>query len=392
MKSKKKYLIMIPLLFLSTLIYVGCQPLREFNRIPAYQGDTHYNPLPLIYDSSKKTVAIIAKTEGTEIFDLMAPFYLLNAAEKANVYIVAEKKNPIALLKGVFAMPNLTFKEMDSLKIQPDVIVLPAMVKVFKEPNSATIKWIKEKYNDKTKILSVCAGSLVASATGIYDGKTVTTHASDFAESKAYFKKPNWVSNIAVTQEGNLYSTAGVSNAVEGSLTIINDLFGTETLHKVMDEIHYPYSKIKTEHQSLAVATRNKFTIANKLIFKKNRHVGVLLQNGINELALAAVLDTYSRSFPASNQTVVLNGSSVKSKYGLLLFPTAKMDTIKLDELHVLMPENFLASESKKFGTASIVSYSLATKPYIIDTCLKRISEQYGNKFKNITKLLLDYN
>jgi putative intracellular protease/amidase len=374
------------------MIYVGCQPLKEFDRVPVYRNNANYNAIAQVYDPSKKTVVIIANNEGTEIFDLMAPFYLFNVTEKANVFIVSPKKSPISLLKGVFALPNYTFREIDSLNIQPDVIVIPAMVKVFKEPNSVTQRWIKDKYKGDTKILSVCAGSLVAAATGIYDGKPLTTHASDLEESKAYFKKPNWVSNIPVTQQGNLYSTAGVSNAVEGSLTIINQMFGPETLRKVMDEIHYPHASIMTDHKSIAVGTGKKFTIANKLIFRKNRHVGVLLQDGINELALAGVLDTYHRTFPASHESVVARGSSVRSKYGLTLFPTAKIDTLKLDELHVLMPETFLKMEAKKFVETDVVEYHLRRNQYIIDTCLQRISEQYGDSFANIAKLLLDYN
>lgn len=392
LKSKKMYMIIIPLIILSTFIYVSCEPLREMGRIPVYKGNVNYSLDHAIHDNNKKTVVIVGSNDGTEIFDLMAPFYLFNATEKANVYIVSAKKRPIALLKGVFALPNYTFKEIDSLKIHPDVIVIPAMAKTFNEPNSETRKWIKDNYKDKTKVLSVCLGSLVAAATGIYDGKQITTHASDFEDCKALFKKPIWIQNISVTQQDNLYSTAGVSNAVEGSLTIIKEMFGQETLQKIMTDIHYPHATIKTEHQSIAVKTKNKFTIANKLIFNKNLKVGVLLQPGVNELALAAVLDTYNRTFPNFDASVIVNGTSVKSKYGLTLFPTASLDTIKLDELHVLNPELFSETEAKKFGSVKVIKYQLKQNQYIINTCLKRIQEQYGSKFENIAKLLLDYN
>ncbi len=393
MKTKHKYFkIIAPLILLSLIAYIGCKPLQQFNRIPVYEGVAHYQPKTTGYDSSKKTIVIVASTEGTELFDLMAPFYLFNATQKANVYIVAEKKSPITLLKGAFVMPHLTFDEIDSLKIKPDVIVLPAMLKVSEDPNSLAQKWIKEKYDDKTKVLSICVGSLVGAATGIYDGKLLTTHASELSASKSHFKKPNWVNNIAVTQQGNVYSTAGVSNAVEGSLKVIKDLFDEETLHNVMNDIHYPYDTIKTAHQSLAVEMGNKVTIANKIFFKKNKNVGVLLQNGINEFAMAGILDTYNRTFPSSNETVTVNDSSIISKYGLTLYPTAKLLSQKLDELHILTPENFVKADRVKFEKTPIVTYSLSSNEYIFNTCLKRISEQYGSKFEHITKLLLDYN
>lgn len=390
MRNKKKFWVIVPLLMLSAGIYTSCQPLREFERVPVYKGAVNQNLKPAPYDKLKKTVVIMANNNGTEIFDLMAPYYLFNATEKANVYVIAEKKNPIVLLKGLFIYPSMTIAELDSLKIKPDVIVIPAMISVFKDPKSLIIKWIKEKSNNDTKILSVCAGSLVGAATGLYDGKSITTHASDFEESKVFFKNPKWIQNTTVTQSNNLYSTAGVSNAVEGSLTIINQMFGQETLQKVMQDIHYPYSEIKTDHKSLAIKTGNKFTIANKLIFRKSRKVGVLLQDGINEFLLASVLDTYNRTFPSALETFIVNGTSIRSKYGLIIVPTSNLNDLKLDEIHILLPIS--KSETEKFGEIPLVKYTQTNKQYIINQCLQRIKEQYGQKFENITKLLLDYN
>ena len=174
MKHLKRFSILIPLMILSSMIYQSCRPLLEMDRIPTFKSTAPYKIGETLYDPTKKTVVIIANNEGTEIFDLLAPFYLFSATQKANVFIVAPKKTPITLLKGVFALPNLTLKEIDSLKITPDVIVIPAMVKVFKEKNSKIQNWIKDNYKADTKILSVCAGSLVAAATGIYDGKILT--------------------------------------------------------------------------------------------------------------------------------------------------------------------------------------------------------------------------
>jgi transcriptional regulator GlxA family with amidase domain len=392
MRNKKKLWVIVPLLILATILFKIYQPYLEFSRIPVYKGEVHQDLKPINYDKTKKTVVIMAENSGTEIFDLMAPYYLFSATEKANVYVVAEAKSPIVLVKGLFIYPNTTFAELDSLNIKPDVIVIPAMLSEFHDTKLPVIKWIKEKYSTNTKILSVCAGSLVASATGLYDGIPITTHASMFKDSKAVFRKPKWVQNISVTHSNNLYSTAGVSNAVEGSLTLIEELFGKETLQKVMKDIQYPYDEIKMEHKSFGVETGNKFTIANKLVFRKNKKVGVLLQEGVNELKLAAVIDTYARTFPSSLKTIMTNGVSVTSKYGLTLIPTSTLKDLELDELHILLPGNISKSDAEKLKGIPIINYNQAGNQYIINQCLQRIKKQYGSKFENITKLLLDYN
>ncbi|WP_309640721.1 DJ-1/PfpI family protein [Flavobacterium sp.] len=392
MKIKKRFWALVPVMMISCLLYTACKPYREFASIPVYKGAVKHDLKPTAYDKSKKTIVIIANNEGTEIFDLMAPYYLFNATEKANVYVVAEKKQPIVLLKGLFIYPNTTFKELDSLGIQPDVVVIPAMIKVFADAKSPMITWIKDKSRNNSKILSVCAGSLVGAATGLYDGKPLTTHASQFEESKAFFKNPHWIQNVSVTKTDNLYSTAGVSNAVEGSLTIINETFGKETFQKIMRDIHYPQNEIKLEHKSIEVKTSHKFTIANKLIFRKNKKVGVLLQEGCNEMMLAAVIDTYHRTFPSSLETIAANGLPVTSKYGLTIIPTSTLKEKELDELHILSPDKLSDADNEMFKGIPVIKYNQTENQYIINKCLQRIKEQYGHKFENITKLLLDYN
>ena len=56
------------------------------------------------------------------------------------------------------------------------------------------------------------------------------------------------------------------------------------------------------------------------------------------------------------------------------------------------MPESFSKTDEAVFKNAQYIKYNNQKKQYIIDTCLKRISQQYGSGFENITKLLLDYN
>ena len=52
----------------------------------------------------------------------------------------------------------------------------------------------------------------------------------------------------------------------------------------------------------------------------------------------------------------------------------------------------FTKEDEKYFEKAEIVKYDNLQQQYIINYCLDRISKQYGKKYQNITKLLLDYN
>ena len=392
MKNKNILQILILIIF-TAITFSACQPLKEFGRTANYIGDNNFKYSLPSYDSLKKTVLIVANNDGTELFDMMAPYYLFNTTEKANVYVVAKNKFPIVVKKGFFVLPQSTFGEIDSLGISPDVIVIPflsAADSLHQDP--IVVSWIKKHYSDKVNILSICDGAATAAATGIFDSKPITAHASDFQGIKNYFSKPLWMQNVSVAHDGNLYSTAGVSNAAEGSLLVIKKIFGSEIMSMVIQNIHYPGEAPKIKHQSNRFQFNDKLAVGKKIILRKNNNVGVLLQNGINEFELAAVMDTYNRTFPASIQSFSYNDSAIKSKYGLTIIPTGKITNNKLNELHLIHPVSFSKSEQVLFDKAKVVQYDRSEACYIIDQCLDRIGDQYGVRFKNSVKLMLDYN
>jgi len=274
------------------------------------------------------------------------------------------------------------------MKFRADVIAIPFM----NDPaGRVKVDWIKRHYSDSTIILSICDGAWTAAATGIYDGKLLTCHATDFEKVKKNFSKPQWVQQVSYTQSGNLFSTAGVSNAVEGSLAVIRALFGKETMQSVLKEIDYYKKDIPAEHKSIAVNGSAIFSGFTKVVFTKNKNVGVLLQDRISEFELAGIFDSYNRTLPSSIKAFVTNGTTVTTKYGSTLMPTGDMKLSEIDELHVMKPEALSKQDSLHLKNLEIVAYHSDGK-YIINECLERINQQYGDKFENLVKLALDYN
>jgi transcriptional regulator GlxA family with amidase domain len=381
------------IILLATLLVAGCSPIKEFSRVPEFTGiipEKTKTPMP---DAKKKTILLLAYNRGTEIFDLMAPFNLFNLTEQANVYIVAPEKGPIAVMQGFFTLPHYTFRGIDSLKIQPSVIVIPnfsAMGKTQQDP--VVVNWIRSKYTDTTIFLSVCAGSFTAAATGLYDGKALTTHASDIQLNMKLFSAPAWTTAVTYTKAGNLYSTAGVSNATEGSLAMIRDVFGEQTMQRVMKQVYYPHATLRTNHESIAIDGRNKKHILSKVLFKKDDKVAVLLQEGVDEFKLAAILDAYHRTFPATLHTYAVSPEGVTSRFGLRIMPSAHIQQLpKSDEVHILSQDALSEKEKQAVGKLPVVQYNPQSTRYIYDECLDRIKTKLGSKMHTVTKRLLDY-
>src|SRR5215212_7227928 len=124
MKKIRSYIIMAYAAFIiSVFMLNACKPVNNMSRTPVtWSGETNVKSNSVEYDAAKKTVLIIADYKLTELFDMLAPFYLFNATEKTNVYIVAKSKTPVLIKRNLYVMPQLTFEEVDSMKIKPDVI------------------------------------------------------------------------------------------------------------------------------------------------------------------------------------------------------------------------------------------------------------------------------
>src|SRR5687767_11292634 len=219
------------LVAISTFVYVKLRPIRELKYFPPYKGSTNFKWQYPFVDSTKKTVIIMADNDMTETFDMLTPYYLFNETGKANVYIAAQKKYPIVTENGPFVLPHFTYSEVDSLGINPDVIIIPYM---HSPERAEKTSWIQKHFNDSVLFLSICDGAWTAAASGIYDGVQLTSHATGHGKLRKKFTGPVWVQNTSVTESGNLYSTAGVSNATDGSLKVIERLFGRETMLEIL--------------------------------------------------------------------------------------------------------------------------------------------------------------
>lgn len=374
------------ILILLSGFHVNAQKVKQF------KGEANLSYRVPAYDIAKKNILIVADNDGTEMFDMMAPFYLFNATGKANVFVVSERRAPILLVNSLFILPHYSFAGIDSLHIMPDVIVIPNLsMRIKVAPQKVNVDWIRNHINAGTIVLSICDGAATAAATGLYDDLPITTHASDFCKLKKQFPKAHWVKNISVTESGNFYSTAGVSNATEGSLTVIRRLFGEQTMRSVMREIRYPSDTIKVSHESRRVDRTAVVRIIGKVLFKKREHIGVLMQDDVNEFELAGLLDTYVRSFPKSINSFTNDGGKIISKYGLNIYPTGDINRQKITDLLVLDGVSAKMNSSLS-AHARFITYYGEANDYPIESYLAAIQVQYGKNLMECVKLMLDYN
>ncbi|MDF3818929.1 DJ-1/PfpI family protein [Leptospira sp. 96542] len=363
----------IEILFLisfSSLAF-SCAPLGEFFKTDKWVGGKGESP-NITLDPNKKNVVLLAEENGTEITDLLIPFYLFSETKQFNVIIASKTNEPISVWKGLYLIPHI---KIEDINFKPNVIVIPA---TFFPEDKTLIGFIQK--NVSAEILSVCEGARLVANSNSFDGFQITTHASALQELRSNYKQMNWLDNKRYLVDRNLTSTAGVSSAVEGSLFVIQKILGEQTKNQLLKKIHYPKDNINESHISRAIGFMDQLSIAKKVIFGKNQTIGVELNPDADEFILAAYLDSFNRTFPLRIET--FGTGVIRSKNGLILYPTAKKKDYDL-----ILCESDCAGFVGTFQERRTIINS----KYAFDAALDWIKQDHGESFADITKKLLDY-
>ncbi|WP_025745900.1 DJ-1/PfpI family protein [Kallotenue papyrolyticum] len=314
-------------------------------------------PAPPAHDPTKHTAVVIAANSGTEGSDFLGPYAVLAHSGAFNLYTVAPERRITHLfsggpsMRGVDFVPHYSFAEYDAIiGSNPDLIVIPYLP--FREaPEYQTImNWIRAHAGPHTILLSVCVGARNLADTGLLNGRRATTHHYLFPFMELLYPDVRLVRGVRYLEDGNLISAAGVTAGVDGTLHVVERMIGADAARDVARQINYPHTRFldnpsynapPTTLALLASPLTNLRLIAAPLfnVFLSgyrldSDQVGVALYDGISELALASVVDTYPRAGTLIVNTVAPEREVVLSQHGLAFVPRWSFaDAPRLDRL-----------------------------------------------------------
>ena len=115
-----------------------------------------------------------------------------------------------------------------------DTLLIMASAEMARSPIRAELlQWIRDRSADVRRLGSICAGSFVLAAGGILDGRQATTHWQ-LAETLARnYPKVAVDGERIYTQDGNIWTSAGVSAGIDLALAMVEQDHG----HALAQEI-----------------------------------------------------------------------------------------------------------------------------------------------------------
>jgi AraC family transcriptional regulator, transcriptional activator FtrA len=297
-------------------------------------------PAPPPHDPSKPTVAVALGAEVHEIVDTIGPYALFFDSGLYNVYMVAETRAPRALgtrtayaLSGELDLiPHLTFAELEArLGRGPDILVVPQMAGITAPSNRPLLDYIRQQAASGRLVFSWCTGSNVLAEAGILDATPATAHWGDIDRLAREYPQVQWRRGVRYVDAERVLTTGGVTSGIDGTLYLLGKLHGPQVAERIARALRYQPT---VDLDSTPIVEQYTFGPAESIVLLNaafgwdKRELGVWLYDGVGDLELAAVLDSYPPTMSARTYTVAATRDILITQYGLYLVPHWGVDAL----------------------------------------------------------------
>ena len=144
-----------------------------------------------------------------------------------------------------------------------DLVLVSSLASLNSDRYPGAVDWLKEQEEEGADLASVCTGAFLLAATGILDGKQATTHWAFADAFRERFPAVDLRPERIITDEGNVYCSAGFTAAIDLSLYLVEKYCGREVaLHtaKAMLSDHgrssqapYAVSRLNKDHGDASI-------------------------------------------------------------------------------------------------------------------------------------------
>ncbi|MBN7814891.1 GlxA family transcriptional regulator [Algoriphagus pacificus] len=157
--------------------------------------------------------SVLQVIAGTQYcFATINQFQLQAGKEAAFDVKLLGLKNQVFPFGPNFAVtPDLLLEETE----KADLIIIPPLfgdIPTAIESNKEFLPWMTEQYHQGTEIASLCLGAFFLGATGLLDGKKVSTHWGFTDLFREMYPEVDVQDGSIVTEESGIYSSGGANS------------------------------------------------------------------------------------------------------------------------------------------------------------------------------------
>ncbi|RSH81339.1 uncharacterized protein EHS24_008782 [Apiotrichum porosum] len=172
---------------------------------------------------------------GFQILDVFGPLDVINVlsrSEPIDLSIIAETLQPVSNRSDKMTLtqceqrvvPTHTIASVPAL----DVLIVPGGfgTRAPAHDVDALVAYIRSSYPTLQTIISVCTGAGLLARAGVLDGRRATTNKNAFYDMTVLGPKTYWVARARWVQDGNVWTSAGVTAGTDATLAWVADKYG----------------------------------------------------------------------------------------------------------------------------------------------------------------------
>ena len=123
---------------------------------------------------------------------------------------------------------------------QAGTIVIPGWRDADEAPPQPLVRALRSAHAGGARLVSICSGVFVLAATGLLDGKRVTTHWRYVDRLRARFPKVRVEPDVLYVDEGSILTSAGSAAGIDLCLHIVRCEFGAEIANEIARRLVMP--------------------------------------------------------------------------------------------------------------------------------------------------------
>jgi transcriptional regulator GlxA family with amidase domain len=188
-----------------------------------------------------RVVAILAPP-GAQLLDISGPldvFAQANVEAAKEIYalrIVACEPGVIRCSSGARLIPDYAVGDVVVERIDTLLVAgAPNAAQMLMKP--ALRSWLLGAARNARRYGSVCTGAFPLAATGLLDGRRVTTHWAAAAQLSQAYPRVNIDKDALYVRDGKLRTAAGVTAGLDLALSLVEEDLGREIAMRVAEQL-----------------------------------------------------------------------------------------------------------------------------------------------------------
>ena len=188
-----------------------------------------------------RTIAILAMP-GVQLLDVSGPldvFAEANVQARKDAYrllIVAKAASPVRSSSGVRLVPDLAIVNAADIKIDTLLVAgCPNAADV--RPDMTVVEWLRRVAPRARRFGSVCSGAFLLAATGLIDGRRLTTHWAVARQLAQHYPSITVDEDAIHVRDGRLRTAAGVTAGLDLALALVEEDLGRDVAMRVAGQL-----------------------------------------------------------------------------------------------------------------------------------------------------------